>query len=212
MRSIANLTLCLAFLMVTASTALGQGQIVGSLHDFTDDTWAGATGGPPPTGGDFCMVCHTPHTTSSATAPLWNHDLSTQTFTMYTSDTYDGGVVAGPDGESLVCLSCHDGQTALDSYGGSVGSTTMSDITLSNPNSILGLDLRNDHPVSFLYATSEAADNTLFPSTNAGVAALLRSGKVQCASCHDPHGVPGLAKFLRVDNTGSALCTTCHNK
>jgi predicted CXXCH cytochrome family protein len=209
MRRLASLALGALFVLSTAATALGQGQIAGSLHDFRDDAWAGDTGGGD---GDFCVVCHTPHTTSSATAPLWNHDLTTETFTMYTSDTFDGGALVAPDGESLVCLGCHDGQTALDSYGGTSGTTTMNDILLSNANSIVGTDLRNDHPVSFSYATSEAADNTLNPSSNANVAALLRSGKVQCASCHDPHGVPGLSSFMRVDNTASALCTRCHNK
>ncbi len=44
-------------------------------------------------------------------------------------------------------------------------------------------------------------------------------GKVECASCHDPHGVPSggagstfKPTFLRVANTGSALCLTCHTK
>ena len=43
--------------------------------------------------------------------------------------------------------------------------------------------------------------------------------EVECASCHDPHGVPSGAAgskfnttFLRVENTGSAVCLTCHNK
>jgi hypothetical protein len=43
--------------------------------------------------------------------------------------------------------------------------------------------------------------------------------KVECGSCHDTHGVesagPGsifIGSFLRVDNAGSALCLTCHDK
>ena len=39
---------------------------------------------------------------------------------------------------------------------------------------------------------------------------------VECASCHDPHvdGTSGSSgpTFLRVANTGSTLCLTCHNK
>ena len=40
---------------------------------------------------------------------------------------------------------------------------------------------------------------------------------VECASCHKEHGnIPASANairnhYLRFDNTGSALCTTCHN-
>jgi hypothetical protein len=51
---------------------------------------------------------------------------------------------------------------------------------------------------------------------------LYESGNgvsVECASCHDPHGVPSggsggelLPHFLRKINTGSALCLTCHSK
>lgn len=34
---------------------------------------------------------------------------------------------------------------------------------------------------------------------------------VECASCHDPHN-PDNGTFLRVANTGSALCLSCHTK
>jgi len=34
---------------------------------------------------------------------------------------------------------------------------------------------------------------------------------VECASCHDPH-VSDTLTFLRMDNTGSALCLACHVK
>lgn len=34
---------------------------------------------------------------------------------------------------------------------------------------------------------------------------------VECASCHDPHTTAN-ATFLRVSNTGSNVCLTCHNK
>jgi predicted CXXCH cytochrome family protein len=40
---------------------------------------------------------------------------------------------------------------------------------------------------------------------------------VECGSCHDPHNaesdqVAGQVQFLRIDNTGSAICLACHNK
>ena len=43
--------------------------------------------------------------------------------------------------------------------------------------------------------------------------------EVECASCHDPHGVPSAgagstfnATFLRINNIGSGVCLTCHSK
>jgi predicted CXXCH cytochrome family protein len=33
---------------------------------------------------------------------------------------------------------------------------------------------------------------------------------VECASCHDPHSTN--QTFLRIANTGSAVCLACHNK
>jgi len=44
-------------------------------------------------------------------------------------------------------------------------------------------------------------------------ARLLPAGEVpfvECSSCHDPHASSQL--FLRVDNAGSRLCLTCHDK
>jgi predicted CXXCH cytochrome family protein len=43
---------------------------------------------------------------------------------------------------------------------------------------------------------------------------ILFANQVQCASCHDVHNqesVPG-THLLRVDQTGSGLCLTCHIK
>ena len=39
---------------------------------------------------------------------------------------------------------------------------------------------------------------------------------VECGSCHDPHNAasagPTTVAFLRIDNTASQICTTCHTK
>ena len=100
----------------------------------------------------------------------------------------------------------------------------------------IGTDLRNDHPVGVSYpstsgdfetTTGSIPDMTFFdtngdnrPDTNE--IRLYDSGdgpEVECATCHDPHGVPSagpgsqhIPTFLRVDNTGSGVCLTCHNK
>lgn len=87
----------------------------------------------------------------------------------------------------------------------------------------LGQDLRNDHPVSMEYVTAKSPSSTsgtddhatgFKPPNASGVFAngvRLYTGKVQCASCHDPHR-SDTQTFLRLSNDGSALCLTCHKK
>ena len=63
-------------------------------------------------------------------------------------------------------------------------------------------------------------DGTLFdPTTKITVlggtisADLLNdSDKLECSSCHDVHNADSNPHLLRIDNTGSALCLTCHDK
>ncbi len=120
----------------------------------------------------------------------------------------------------------------------------------------LGTDLRDDHPIGVLFPTSFTPGVVdfnepsviipgkwaFFDGNGNGIAEkdevrLYDSGdgpEVECASCHDPHGVPSNGpgtrfnpSFLRVNNGisgssagetgilsagGSALCLTCHAK
>lgn len=49
------------------------------------------------------------------------------------------------------------------------------------------------------------------PGTAAEAAAERPEPFIECASCHDPHSaINGI--FLRIANTGSAVCMACHNK
>lgn len=59
-------------------------------------------------------------------------------------------------------------------------------------------------------ANREKADMILYRRTFAAGT----GPSVECASCHDPHVEDTATRktFLRVANTGSALCLTCHNK
>ena len=112
--------------------------------------------------------------------------------------------------------------------------------TIADFNSFaLGTDLTNDHPIGVQYAAniSPALGYKIMDVTNAKMSFFDTNGstrvdkneirvyntggvyEVECATCHDPHGVPSggtgsvfIPAFLRVDNTGSALCLTCHDK
>ncbi|MCW8849664.1 MAG: hypothetical protein OQJ81_06755 [Melioribacteraceae bacterium] len=198
----------LTFIIMLVAVSNSFGQITDSDHDFSDETWN--------TAGEICLPCHTPHNAniSLTEAPLWNHTITNASYDLYVGYAMNA-TVDDPDGSSKLCLSCHDGTIALDSFGGAPGN----DGNKMTGKGNIGTDLTNDHPISFTYNTALAnADGGLFdPSTKitslGGTihADLLSGGQMQCSSCHDPHNNVNGA-FLLIDNSSSALCLTCHDK
>ena len=201
--------------------AAWAGTIAGSAHDFSTQGWSG---------GQICVACHTPHgaNTTVTDAPLWSHAVTAKIFALYTSPTLNA-TTAQPGGASKLCLSCHDGTVALDSFGGATGTSFMTGpvATGAGPS-----DLTNDHPISFTYnAALATTDGSLFDpatktvaigtgtqtKTGTIAATMLYSGQLQCSSCHDVHNtftVGGLMgePLLKISKAGSALCLACHNK
>lgn len=205
-------TMSLLSLLSPASLA---GTIMGSAHDFRGYRWNRS--------GEICTPCHAPHSTQALPAPLWNLEISTQTYIMYGRTGQPGTGTREerrPDGMSKTCLSCHDGIIAPDRYGGMADAGA--DLTGMDP---VGTHPSVNHPVSFVYDTALAnADGDLYdPSTRlSGLigstgtidADMLFTNRMECSSCHDVHNtkaVPG-TKLLVKDNAGSMLCLTCHNK
>ena len=204
-----SLSIVLILILFCALTQLGSAQnITGSAHDFSSSSWN--------TTGEICIVCHTTHNAdvSMTDAPLWNHEISEATFDVYSSSSLNA-TTGQPDASSKLCLSCHDGTVASDNFGGETAGTNF-----VSGNQLIGTELTNDHPISFTYdAALATADGGLFDptTTSSGMGGtidqdLLIGNKMQCASCHDVHNSSGLDKLLLVDNAGSALCLTCHNK
>lgn len=191
-----KLTLVLVGFITVCALGVWAG-IDGSGHDFEAAGWNS-------TNQDICGPCHTPHgAVNQGQAPLWNHTNTVfGAFQVYTSLTLDA-TVGQPDGESIACLSCHDGSVSLDAFGGNAGGTAMTGAKL------VGTDMRDDHPISFLYS-----GGGLGLKTGASVSNILFGGKVQCSSCHDVHngGPAGVTNLLVMSNIGSALCLTCHDK
>lgn len=198
-----------AIVMLFFAQVINAQTIVGSSHDFSTQTWN--------TSGEICKVCHTPHNAVLLPdAPLWNHQLTTQTYTTYSSATMTA-VVGQPDASSKLCLSCHDGTVALENFGGNTAGTHF-----LTGSTLLSTNLNNDHPISFTYDASLAStDGGLFNplTTPSGLGGtinqnMLFSGKMQCASCHDVHNnAPGTPPSLLLkSNAASALCLTCHDK
>ncbi|MEW5788528.1 MAG: cytochrome C [Pseudomonadota bacterium] len=200
-----------------ASLPATAGTITGSAHDFTSSSWSG---------GRICVACHTPHKsdTSVADAPLWNHASTTASYTLYSSPTLKA-TITQPGGSSKLCLSCHDGTVAVNSFGGVTGTTMIS--TASN----LGTNLKSSHPIGFTYDTTLSSQNgslhdpaTKVVTIGSGTqtktgtigSVLLYGGKLECGSCHDVHNtftVGGSGTGLvKVDPSGSKICLSCHDK
>jgi len=212
----------LVAIAMASFATVASATIAGGSHDLT-----------PTGGGGFagtisaCQFCHAPHNVNVAVtgAPLWNRKSVATTFQYYTSNTVSVTPTA-LNANSMTCMSCHDGVSDMgDTFTGSHGfggtATTLTSAGAGSAYSIVGADLRNDHPVSINYV---AAANVLDSVANVRAAGLRLYGTgptVECGSCHDPHGttaftggasdgVAGGEAFLRVQKT--AICTECHLK
>jgi len=217
--------------LLFSGVASAQAIMTGTAHDFSDDGFT----------NEICVVCHTPHNALSETeggagsgelGPLWNRTLTqVSDYTLYTEFTRVGSDINAtgfgqPTGVSKLCLSCHDGTIAIDSFGRNAdnsvntGGTNFVDDINANANigegsGITG-DLSNDHPVAFTFP-SQVQDPEIHAFTGGLVNATLPlfgagGDQMECATCHDVHATGTFDKLLRVDNTGSGLCVTCHIK
>jgi hypothetical protein len=236
----------LAVVAVAAIALLGAGAAQASITATKHNLSPTGTGTIHATGtqqsGEICVWCHTPHAanntgaTGFTGAPLWNKATPTGTYTMYGTTIAGTAPDATPNGISKACLSCHDGVNAINSlvnaagsggvvaaganvaFGGTAAGTAF---PMPAGSTNLGTSLADDHPVSITYTAGHAS----LVATTAGfgtstVSTVLRGGKVECSSCHDPHAAVGDtipqgtagALFLRMSNSGSALCIACHAK
>ena len=211
----------IAIALALSVPQLSMAAVVGSKHDLSQG------------GGQVCVFCHTPHNANTdggdaAPGPLWNRTIDNiSAFIPYTSPSMSATCDATPSPSSLACLSCHGG------VGGGAVSASMH--TLRNlPKSgstaprctgchpggnypsqawQVGPDLSNDHPISMTYPAGGTNPGfTSPPDPMKGWSDVrLYKGKVECATCHDPHDNTKTT-FLRKSNSGSNLCFTCHNK
>jgi predicted CXXCH cytochrome family protein len=163
---------------------------------------------------DVCIFCHTPHG-ASGDGPLWNHRMSSATYTPYQSSTLKASV-GQPTGSSKLCLSCHDGTVALGMVNSR--STPISMVPGANAmpagDTLIGTDLSKHHPVSFNYdeALANQAGGLRMPNTLVQDV-RLEDGQVQCTSCHEPHGGkggPGSPPFWR-KAAYDDVCLVCHS-
>ena len=103
-----NFRVLLLFFLLVNPAGAGAQSIVNTVHNLS-------TTGPGDvraiSESEICIFCHTPHN-SLPSSPLWNKDDPGYTYILYHSSTTEA-VPGQPDGSSILCLSCHDGTTAL---------------------------------------------------------------------------------------------------
>jgi hypothetical protein len=216
-------------LMLAAAATVGMfatsanAGIIGSKHDFSSNAWQGKK--------QICIPCHAPHGANNATngnngsGPLWNHNVGDKTRT-YTYTLYDASGNANTstavklDANTMLCMSCHDGTIALDSFGGGGGNSGFIGTggRITQPNS--GTDLTGNHPMGSagIYQTNDGLTSTasymvdpyifqgkkadpnnpgsyITDSTKTQNLGTLKplDGKyvVGCTTCHEPHNRKG---------------------
>lgn len=227
----------LALALSLSVVSLAQAGIRNSKHDLANSN-AGATSikASAASTAQTCQFCHTPH---NAIMPklLWNRtNINTMvTFKVYTS--YNNSYMKndlkaassnnwslGSDSVSLLCMSCHSLPTAGDIFGNTGGHT--SDVTAGNDGNWIARtgnwsDLTKSHPVGISYTAAAGSTGGGAAFVAKATAALktplfITNGvsngdSMECGSCHAVHD-PTNYPFLRMNNTGSALCLNCHIK
>ncbi|NOX24990.1 MAG: hypothetical protein GXP59_02530 [Deltaproteobacteria bacterium] len=216
--------------LAMAAPTISSG-IVGSPHDFSADM-PGSTGadGTWNTTGEICRVCHSPHDKGRSTYKgsgvglLWNHDVSSATYTLYTSDDIPAGDIGQPVGNAKLCLGCHDGTVGIDSFDNhtALGSAPTNAVKIGSGTDpfaevalrIGGVDgtngntLAGTHPISADYpvlASDPATRGFNDPTAKTWadgelVSDTLENGMVQCATCHDVHSRESVAPATGGEN------------
>ncbi len=184
----------------------------------------------------ICVFCHTPHGAVAQTA-LWNRNAPDMmgSFPLYSSATLnidDPGIVGlsgynttdYPNGASRMCLSCHDGVTAIGEVVNGL-TINMTHDTLNDYGSG-AIDLATSHPISFVFdaavrdAINAAEGGTNYQLSGNALVATDLADRMQCTTCHDPHNdtkstgvydLPFWSNYSGNDITDyDTTCQACH--
>lgn len=106
------------------------------------------------------------------------------------------------DAMSFDCMTCHDGMTAKSH-----------DVRIKNnpaDRSISLINVVGTHPVGMHYESYAGMNKELVPMENLNKDMVFVNGKMGCLTCHNP--LNPKKNHLVMNNTGSTLCFSCHNK
>jgi predicted CXXCH cytochrome family protein len=231
----------LAVLAVMAVPALALAQISGSAHDIRARVGYAATDNSGGQICVYCHTPHNAQATkilwnhtASTTLAGWATGSTTTNTTPLPTNVNEAN---SPSGR---CMSCHDGSIAVGdvlNFNGAP-SATMNPTHITNAAYLLNsAGIQKSHPVHVPYkgstyfaltsavplASTEYKDSLGTGCVGSSYCAggstsvpLYGSSNitlgVECGSCHEPHNKLGTTNFLRLANTGSALCLACHNK
>ncbi len=206
-----------ALVVMLPALALG-GTIANTKHDLSATSTAAIKS---TTQTDTCVFCHISHNSQPGVArPLWSHTMTTATLTWNPTKTVRGttlpsDITGAQLAGSRACMSCHDGTVALGDLMNGV------DGTVTGPNAPAGklntgvnyfnpAQMDSNHPLG-VQKPSAVAGFTGFKTVSPTSAVNYDgAGNVQCGSCHNPHDNT-YAPFLKVNNSGGAICLTCHD-
>lgn len=201
----------------------------GNKHNFSSTNTAVnfRASDEDPRGRQICIFCHTPHFASNE-GPLWNRNASPNTFKNFSSATLaiDDAALqvtadyGQPTGSSRLCLSCHDGVTAIGAL------FSAPNIAMANGKDKIGYETYSSHhPVSFRY---NDAVRTLLntapysknmqpdpPNRYDANVKLDKQERMQCTTCHDPHQdkseLAGPTTPFWTTTTYESACLSCHS-
>lgn len=197
--------------------------IAATAHDFSNQTVTGGSGETFTTG--LCTFCHTPHRGLS-TLLLWNHTLSTATYSWdvpsttagTTFPTFKGDVYNGPTAK---CLSCHDGSVAVgDVAWFGVGKpaapldttkhTFPSPFNVGARDGVLG-SMKGNHPVAMPYPFNNVKNT--YNGVTTGDAATLSEWQptpLPPVRIFNDDGAGNITAGAVAGRTGME-CSSCHD-
>lgn len=242
-------TLACVSIVVTSDAAYTPGGgLLGSPHDLRGTRYAAAA---EDGACNYCHAGHDNLTLNEANGgpapdsirtqaaeefdylPLWTHELTQNARVFATYQNGSGAPRTGahasqaamdgslPGSVSLLCLSCHDGSVAVNSYGNfehRTGGTTIGSQYLIGADAVLS----NHHPIGLDYDAVRSLDDQIRPADAAslGGAGPVRAhlfgpgnSRMECSTCHSVHNTGNTGEnLLWRSDARSRLCLSCHDK